>query len=83
MPGFDAIREEETITRVHRGGVEGITTIGSAACCARSRFAVVDAEVIVQPTFHRYRAASATLEEAMLTSREAEKSLLVNMLDVE
>jgi hypothetical protein len=28
-------------------------------------------------------AASATLEEAMLTSREAEKSLLVNMLDVE
>lgn len=55
MPGFDAIREEETITRVHRGGVEGITTIGSAACCARSRFAVVDAEVIIQPTFHRYR----------------------------
>jgi hypothetical protein len=55
MPGFDAIREEETITSVHRGGVEGITTIGSAACCARSRFAVVDAEVIIQPTFHRYR----------------------------
>ena len=40
---------------MHGGGVEGITTIGSAACCARSRFAIVDAEVIVQPTFHRYR----------------------------
>ena len=55
MPGLDAIREEETITRMHRGGVEGITTIGSAACCTGSRFAIVDAEVIVQPTFHRYR----------------------------
>ena len=55
MPGCDAFRHEETCTSVHRRVVEGITTIRSAFCCVRSRFAIVEAEVIVQPTCHRYR----------------------------